>query len=345
MVVTSALPQSSILHPQSTRQVSVIVPVFNRPHMLRQAVASVLAQTHGDFEVIVVDDGSTDETPRVIGELCAADPRIRSLRRPNGGPGLAREAGRQAARGEFIQYLDSDDLLLPRKLELQLAALTAHPECGVAYGLTRYRDAAGEEIACTWKEPNAVRETMFPSFLLARWWETATPLYRRTITDAAGPWTDLRLEEDWEYDARVAALGVRLAFVPEFVAEHRDHAEERLSRGAGLEPRRLRWRAQAHERIYAHARRAGVPLETPEMRHFARELFLLSRMCGAAGLAAESRTLFTLAREASGDERNRAQFRLYRTVAALLGWRAAGRLSQLFDHLRRARGAGRMPPD
>ena len=315
-------------------RVSVIVPVYNRPQMLRQAVASALTQTYRDLEVIIVDDGSTDDTPRVIEELCESDFRIRSIRRPNGGPGLAREAGRQEARGEFIQYLDSDDLLLPRKFELQVAALRAHPECGIAYGLTRYRNAAGEEIPCTWKEPNAVRETMFPSFLLARWWETATPLYRRSITDAAGPWTDLRLEEDWEYDARIASLGVRLAFVPEYVAEHRDHPDDRLSRGAGLEPRRLRWRATAHECIYAHARRAGVPLETPEMRHFARELFLLSRMCGAAGLPAESRTLFHLAREASGDQSNRFQFRLYRAVALLLGWTVAGRVSQLLDRLR-----------
>jgi glycosyltransferase involved in cell wall biosynthesis len=315
-------------------RVSVIVPVFNRPDMLRQAVASVLAQTHSDFELIVVDDGSTDDTPCVIEELCASDPRIRSVRRQNGGPGLARETGRQEARGDFIQYLDSDDLLLPRKFERQLAALAAHPECGVAYGLTRYRNAAGEEIACTWKEPNAVRETMFPSFLLARWWETATPLYRRSVTDAAGPWSELRLEEDWEYDARVAALGVRLAFVPEVVAEHRDHAEERLSRGAGLEPRRLRWRARAHEQIYAHARRAHVPLDAPEMRHFARELFLLARMCGAAGLATESRTLFHLAREASGDDSNGVQFRVYRALAAVLGWTSAGRLSQMLDRLR-----------
>ena len=315
-------------------RVSVIVPVYNRPQMLRQAVASVLAQTYGRFEVIIVDDGSTDDTPRVVEQLCESDFRIRSIRRPNGGPGLAREAGRQAARGEFIQYLDSDDLLLPRKFELQLAALDAHPECGVAYGLTRYRNAAGEEVACTWKEPNAVRETMFPSFLLARWWETATPLYRRSVTDAAGPWTDLRLEEDWEYDARIASLGVRLAFVPEYVAEHRDHPEDRLSRGAGLEPRRLRWRATAHERIYAHARRAGVAWDAPEMRHFARELFLLSRMCGAAGLARESRTLFTLAREASGPGANRLQFRLYRAATLLLGWSLTGRLSQLLDRLR-----------
>jgi glycosyltransferase involved in cell wall biosynthesis len=314
--------------------VSVIIPVHNRAAMLREAAGSALAQTYRPIEILIVDDGSTDNTAGVADALAAQHPEISVIHHSNRGPGGSREAGRLRAGGAYIQYLDSDDLLLPRKLELQVAALCAQPECGVAYGRTRYRNAAGEEIACTWKNPNQVQTAMFPSFLLARWWETATPLYRRSVTDAAGPWLDLRLEEDWEYDARVASLGTRLVFVDEVVCEHRDHSDNRLSRGAGIDAQRLRWRATAHERIYTHARRAGVPLDAPEMRHFARELFLLARMCGAAGLANESRTLFHLAREASGAEANRAQFRLYRALTRILGWRGAGRLSQLADRMR-----------
>src|SRR4051812_15834192 len=157
--------------------------------MLREAVASVLAQTYRPIEIIVVDDGSTDDTPSVIEDLAARHAEVRGIRRTNGGPGLAREAGRGDARGEFIQYLDSDDLLMPRKFELQVAALEANPECGVAYGITRYRDANGNEIECSWKPANQIQKTIFPSFLVARWWDTPTPLYRRSICDAAGPWT------------------------------------------------------------------------------------------------------------------------------------------------------------
>ena len=315
--------------------ISVIVPVFNRAGMLRQAVDSVLAQTYDDFEIIVVDDGSTDETPQVIDDLQSRDSRIRSVRRENGGPGLARERGRLAARGEFLQYLDSDDLLLPRKFELQVAALRARPECGVAYGLVRYRDARGNEIVCDWKPANQIVGTLFPSLLAARWWETVSPLFRKSVTDAAGSWTALRLEEDWEYDARVAALGVPLAFVNEVVCEHRDHGEGRLSRGAALDPNRLRDRAAAHESILRSAQRAGVATSAPEMRHFARELFLLARQCGAAGLGDESQRLFALAREASGADRDRLQFRAYAALAHVAGWRAAGRLSELADRMRR----------
>lgn len=310
--------------------VSTIVPVHDRAEMLRQAVASVLAQTYPHFEVIIVDDESTDDTPDTIRELERSDSRIRGIRRANGGPGLARESGRRAAAGEFIQYLDSDDLLLPRKFELQVAALRERPGCGVAYGLVRYRDAGGREIACDWKPANQRVETLFPSLLLARWWETISPLYRRTVTDAAGPWTSLRLEEDWEYDSRVAALGVRLAFVNEVVGEHRDHAENRLSRGVGLDPRRLRDRAAAHELIAQHARRAGVPVEAPEMQTFARELFHIGRQCGAAGLADESRRLIEIAAAIS----QARDLRTYAKIAGVIGWGAAGKASMWIDRLR-----------
>lgn len=313
--------------------VSVIVPVYNRPDMLRQAVASVLAQTYTNFEIIIVDDESTDDTPRVIEEIRARDPRIRSIRRPNGGPGLARETGRLAAEGEFIQYLDSDDLLLPRKFELQVAALHANPDAGVAYGRVIYRDASGRAIACDWKPANQNVTSIFPSFLLARWWETVSPLFRRSVTDAAGPWTSLRLEEDWEYDTRIGSLGARLVFVDEPVGEHRDHPEERLSRGAGSDPRRLRDRAEAHVRIAAHAHKAGVDPHAPEFQTFARELFHIARQCGAAGLVDESKRLLATARGIA----DRSDLKLYALTARVLGWRNAGRLSAWLDGMRTKR--------
>ena len=88
-----------------TGLVSTIIPVYNRPVLLREAVESVLRQTYRPIEVIIVDDGSTDDTGRVAEELAARDlDVIRALHIANGGPGVAREAGRQVAQGEFIQY-------------------------------------------------------------------------------------------------------------------------------------------------------------------------------------------------------------------------------------------------
>lgn len=306
----------------STPLVSTVIPVFNRSAMLRQAVASVIAQTYRPIEIVIVEDGSTDDTAAVADEL-AAEHRdiIRVLHRPNGGPGAAREAGRLAARGAFLQYLDSDDLLLPRKFALQVAALDAQPDAGIAYGPVRYRDENGSEVACDWKPANQVQRTIFPSFLIARWWETLSPLYRRSVTDAVGPWTTLRLEEDWEYDCRAGALGVTLARVEEVIGEHRDHSDGRLSRGAGNDPVRLRDRCLAHELITSHALRAGIDPASPELQRFARELFHLGRQCGAAGLASESRRLVALARSLSGA----ADIRAYALLASAFGWRRAGR--------------------
>ena len=320
-----------------TGLVSTIIPVHNRAGLLREAVASVLAQTYRPIEIIIVDDGSTDDTPGVADSLAAGSPSaIRVMHQRNVGPGLTREAGRQQARGKFIQYLDSDDLLLPEKFALQVAGLRADPQCGVAYGYTHYRHADGRVEPTPWKGSGVRVETMFPSFLHSRWWDTPTPLYRASVCDAAGPWSNLGLEEDWEYDCRVAALGVKLHFCEAYVAEVRDHEQGRLCHGDALDPTRLAQRARSHRLIYEHAKRAGLGAGIPEMEHFARELFLLARQCGAADLSSESRELFQLAKDASGAERARGlDFTLYGLVAGILGWPLTGRLACATDWFRK----------
>jgi glycosyltransferase involved in cell wall biosynthesis len=317
--------------------VSTIIPVHNRGALLREAVASVLAQTHRPIEVILVDDGSTDDTPDVCRELAGQHPHlVRVLRQANAGPGVARETGRQLARGEFIQYLDSDDLLQPHKFERQVAALRSNPDCGAAYCYTRIYRIGELPSDNPWKGSGRTVETMFPSFLTERWWDTPTPLYRRSVCDRAGPWSPLRLEEDWEYDCRIAALGTRLVHCREFLVDVRDHDDHRLSRGTALDPERMRQRARAHILVYGHARRAGIGPDDPHMQRYARELFLLARQCGAAGLVDASRVLFDLAREASGPVRARGKdFRLYGLAAACLGWTTVGRLACWADRFRK----------
>ena len=317
--------------------VSTVIPVHNRAEMLREAVASVLAQTYRPIELIIVDDGSTDDTARVADELVQTNPQeVRVIHQSNTGPGLAREAGRRAARGEFIQYLDSDDLLLPEKFAKQVASLRAHPECGAAYGKTRFvQEGNGSEVVA-WKRTGDEIAGMFPSFLESRWWGTSTPLYRRAVTDLAGPWLDLRNEEDWEYDCRIAAQDVRLRYVGDFVSEERGHRGDRLSTGGSKDPGKLKDRGRAHALILEHARRAGIDETAPEMQHFARELFLLSRQCGAAGLGEESKELFELARQASGKTRgNGWDFKLYVVLAGVAGWTRVGKAACYLDLVRK----------
>jgi glycosyltransferase involved in cell wall biosynthesis len=313
--------------------ISTIIPVHNRPILLREAVASVLNQTYRPIEIIIVDDGSTDDTPQAAAMIRLISPdEVKVLRVPNGGPGAAREVGRKQARGEFIQYLDSDDILLPEKFTQQIAGLHDDPDCGVSYGKTLHQELDGHPSYEPWKRTGERISKMFPSFLVSRWWGTSTPLYRRRLTDQAGAWLSLKNEEDWEYDCRIASLGVRLHYTDSFVSVQRSHGGNRLSEGGSNDPVKLADRAKAHEAILGHARDAGIPLTSPEMQHFARELFLLSRQCGAAGLKMESKRLFNLARDASLQERAAGlDFRIYEKLAQVIGWSGAGRLACRLD--------------
>lgn len=305
--------------------ITTIIPVHNRPAMLRDAVASVLAQTYRPIEIVIVDDASTDDTLAVADELARTYEEVRVIRRTtNGGAGAARESGRAAARGELIQHLDSDDVLLERKFEVQAAALRAHPECGAAYGWTRFRHRDGRVEEKPWKRSGERIETMFPAMLAMRWWDTPNPLYRAALIAEAGAWTDLRVEEDWEYDCRIAARGVRLAYCAEWVCEVRAHDMPRLSGHATAAV--LRDRARSHLLMLEHARAALSP-DLPEMRQFARELFHIGRQCGAAGLADESRRLVHASRSIA----DTTDIRVYALIAGVVGWRIAGRAATLFD--------------
>jgi len=313
--------------------VSTIIPVHNRPDMLREAVLSVLEQTYRPIELIIVDDGSTDDTAAVVDALARMYEDVRAVHQPNAGPGVARETGRQLARGEFIQYLDSDDLLLPRKFEWQVDALRRNRAAGIGYGKTRYYEHGQTPTNVAWKRTGEQISCMFPSFLGSRWWDTSTPLYRREITDTAGPWLQLRHEEDWEYDCRIARQNVVLCFCDRFVSDTRAHQDTRLS--GRVSPQILKQRSIAHTKILEHARAAGITIDVPEMQRFARELFLLARQCGAGGLVEESKTLFELARSASTPRRaSRIDFRAYNFASRLFGWVAVGRLACRLDQWR-----------
>ncbi|MDM8541596.1 glycosyltransferase family A protein [Desulfococcaceae bacterium HSG9] len=309
--------------------VSTIIPVFNRALLLTEAVNSVLAQTYRPIEIIIVDDGSTDNTKQVANKLATEHPNeIKVIFQNNTGPGLAREAGRLSAQGEFIQYLDSDDLLLPQKFELQVRGLRNNPKCSVSYGKTRYCEKDSVRKDTPWKRTGEKIETMFPSFLQSRWWGTSTPLYKKRLIDKVGPWIGLNNEEDWEYDCRVAAQGIALHYVSVFISEERDIAKERLSQYCSTDQAKLQHRTIAHALIFNHAKKYGITTSCKEMRHFARELFLLSRQCGAAKLKKEAEELFELARMASEvQRRNQWDFKIYKCVSKLIGWPLTGKIA------------------
>jgi len=201
--------------------------------------------------------------------------------------------------------------------------------------MTRYYCQEETPKDIPWKRTGEKIEFMFPAFLKSRWWGTSTPLYRRELSDRNGAWLALSQEEDWEYDCRMASLGVRLHYCHDFVSNERDHGNHRLSRAGSNNPILFKHRAEAHILIYQHACKGNINHSMPEMQHFARELFLLSRKCGAFGLDYESRKLFYLSIAASGVVRgNGWDFRLYALLARVFGWTKTGKAACFADRFR-----------
>jgi hypothetical protein len=320
--------------------VTTIIPVYNRADILVQAVQSVLDQAYRPIEIIIIDDGSTDDTCSVAQQLAANNPdEIFVLRQENAGPGVARQHGLQHARGEFIQYLDSDDLLCPEKFKLQVNMLRQHPDCQICYAIShdqfmRHGQPLRDEPT---KGTGVYRSSLFPELLIDRWWSTNTPLYRHEVLKLIGPWQPLINEEDWEYDARLAARNVKLAWVPESLSIKRWFSvEQHLSNDGCYDPIKLRHRAIARHSIYQSAVTSGVSHDSPEMRHFAHSVFLMARECCSLDLTEEALGLLDLAsRAGSQDQKLLRDLRIFRVLIALLSSRRAARLSEQLHQLRR----------
>lgn len=135
-------------------KVSIITPVLNAERFLPAAIDSVLAQTEADWELLLIDDGSTDASPQIAAAAATRDTRVRTVSRPANarhGAAAARNAGLALAKGEFVAFLDADDLYVPQKLETELTLLAAHPEAAMVYGPTLWwRDG---ERPWRWVEP------------------------------------------------------------------------------------------------------------------------------------------------------------------------------------------------
>jgi glycosyltransferase involved in cell wall biosynthesis len=196
--------------------VSVVLPTFNRPNDLRQAVVSVLAQTYRDFEFIVVDDCSREPIAGVLADL--EDPRLIILRHDaNKGEGGARNTGIAKSRGEWIAFLDDDDTWLPEKLERQLQYITFR-----APGA----DAVATDFLVTGKGVCNISDVLSKrsvDFILLHW-EGLLPstwMVRREVFNKVGGFdTSLRRAADWEWLLRFYLKGLKLAIVPEALTQY-----------------------------------------------------------------------------------------------------------------------------
>ena len=203
--------------------VSVIVPSYNYGHFLPETLASVRAQTWQAWECLVVDDGSTDDTAAVVRAEAERDARIKYVHRNNGGLAAARNTGLAAATGDYVQLLDADDALEPRKLEAHVRILERERDVGLVYGGVRYFDSASGERRRglyddnPWMpEASGSGATILRPLLLGNIMVVSSPLVRRAIVDRVGGFdTSLRSLEDWDYWLRCAFAGAAFRFVDE----------------------------------------------------------------------------------------------------------------------------------
>lgn len=303
--------------------------------MLIEAVESVVHQHYSNIEIIIVDDGSSDDTNAIALTLAAQYKFITVIRIENSGPAVARESGRALARGEFIQYLDSDDLLHPEKFRKQVKALDTNLSCGVSYCIQQLCNMRGEILDSAWMRTGVRFETMFPSMLGGRIWGTPVPLYRSSVLQTAGPWLDIRNQEDWEYDCRVASLGVSLDYQAEVLVTIRRHDERHFGQIGEHQKQKLIDKSKAYQAIYTHARSAKIPKHHAESLRFNRMVFLLARQCAKQGLKQQAQALINICKDASVVRNEKMEYTFYSLLSFVFGWKNIGTASFTLERWRR----------
>ena len=225
-------------HHSVVPRVSVVIPTYNYARYVSEAIDSVLAQSFEELEVIVVDDGSTDQTAEILrafgGQLC-------DIRQEHRGLSAARNTGIRAARGQYVAFLDSDDLWLPDKVSLQVARLDAEPEVGLVYGETLLFDDSTPATLTLHSHfaphPSGrilswlVCENVIPS---------PTPMVRRELFERVGLFDEtLSACEDWDMWIRIARV-CEIAYVDRVLAKKRQHQENMSLDSERLMPNGLR---------------------------------------------------------------------------------------------------------
>jgi glycosyltransferase involved in cell wall biosynthesis len=191
--------------------VSVIMPAYNVAPYIGAAIESVCGQTFTDLELIVLDDGATDETPAIAASWAARDNRVRVVRQPNAGISAARNHALRLASGSYMALLDSDDLWAPDYLESQLAVLEARPDVDIVTGNAFFLGSRLDgQPARPW--PDARPQPDLRTILADETAVFIMSVFRRRVYDTIGGFDQsLRTNEDYDYWLRAAAAGFRFA--------------------------------------------------------------------------------------------------------------------------------------
>lgn len=194
-------------------KISVIIPAYNASSTINSTIQSVLLQSFSDFELIVIDDGSTDMTAEIVRDI--KDSRIKLFSDRNCGLSVARNRGIEQAVGEYLAFLDADDLWTEDKLEKQLMVLEANPKAGVAYSWTSYIDEEDNLLYNCY--PTSFQGNVLGKLLLTNFLHNGSnPLIRSSAVQSVGKFDpELKSGEDWDYYLRLAA-SYSFVVVPEY---------------------------------------------------------------------------------------------------------------------------------
>jgi glycosyltransferase involved in cell wall biosynthesis len=245
-------------------KVSVVIPVHNGERYLAQAVESVLAQTHRDLELLIVDDGSTDGSRAVMERYARNDARIRVLSQERRGHVAAANRGLEEARCEWVARLDADDVFLPEKLERQLAFVRRHPDVRIAGTLGYFINHAGRIIGLvstdgpfTRAEFERIARRGDPVFFV----HSTTLMHRETVLAAGGYREQFVQAEDVDLWLRMAEKGHLLLKMPEPLLLYRLHGESLTMKRNAEQKRCHRW-------VMACAEARGKGREEPSLEDF-----------------------------------------------------------------------------
>jgi glycosyltransferase involved in cell wall biosynthesis len=246
--------------PARTPTVSIIMPLYNARRWVAGSIASVQAQTFSDWELVVVNDGSTDGGEEIVSALAAKDTRIRLVRQANAGPSAARNRGVREARSPWIAFLDSDDLLPPERLAEDLKLAAAHPRAAAVAGSTMWFDKSDPTVEMHKCLLDASEETIRWRHSFYSVVNCCALLLRREVFEAtAGFSTEpaLRYAEDYEFTLRLLER-IEFAGTDRVLVYIRKHEQNRSSLAADLVA------THSVEAISRHwtALRAPVPRET-----------------------------------------------------------------------------------
>lgn len=225
----------------SAALVSVVIPFYNPGAYLVEGVASVLDQGYRPLEALLVDDGSTDGSADVATRLAAPGTPVRLVRlATNQGPAAARNAGLRAAQGEFVTFLDADDLMVADRLALQIAYLAAHPAVDAVVGLADNVLEPGVVPPAWFRSVGAGVRTGYA-------YATSVLAHRRVFDRVGGFDPALRVGEDTDWMLRARAAGIRIARIDRVLLRRRIH-------GANLSYRTQEMRAAAYRSVLRLAR-------------------------------------------------------------------------------------------